>query len=625
MQRWSIGLCCLLSLLAVTPDAARGAASVKQPSLSDVSCSRLHFSLSPDGTRAVVHDVVTFSGGFVSTSPFAPESRYEWLPVFHDGVYWSKTGDVIFEQADGYGVVDPMTRSTRRIKIDVEAGKPGAAAFGPHILPRFLDRELFVARNDTTHDVQAINIDTGATRLAVDGRGADYPRSWFIGSGGREVSRLITRWGAPRFMLAAFRGLGGGTIELDPFEELTPLGNAEALALSRGGRFLALNRLPTGERVVVVVDPRTLQRHEVLKLATNGPFAIGATTDGSGIEWSARFAPLPMIDFAPAAPAALRSLAEAIPNAWLEFQGQSRDGVTRIFKLTELSGRAHFVRLSRGRVDTINVPCRQPSRRLATASRPLSATTASEAGWIVRRHTAGAGPNARVVLVLPDESVRTIDPMLDPLLEALVGRGMDVRTLIYPGSWSRGRLRSGTNVSIGDLVRFARAAVGEASREARANHRRVVLIGRGLGALLALHLGSTALAERIDGIFAEGAIVSEGSLPVAVQRDVGPLFSYNAMAGGVPVMFFHGAEDRRTSVRLGGIQFIMSRRGDGARPSRCVVIEGMGTRAETPFQWQQAEKAFEDFLRMVEHARANGEAQSVGASSKCELVPAPRG
>lgn len=612
MRAWLIRICWSVSTFAIVSSTAVAHEAL---SISDVRCSRLQLSLSPDGGSAVAIDTVTSSGGFVSLSAFGMQPAYRWLPIFGDAVYWSSDGRVIFESAGGFRVVDPATGAMRQIKV--EAAKY-AWDDGSEILPRFVDREVFVVRD---WDVRAINIDTGSARVAL--KGWDSAKI-FVDADGREVARLVAsaESGRKNFIIAARNGRSGGTIPLELQEELTSLGNAEALALSRNGKFLALDRRVTGERAVVVVDPRTLKLKDALELPSEGPFAIGATADGGAVEWSTRFAPLPTIDFKPAAPRALRAFVEEIPNAWLEFQSQSKDGKIRIFKATELSGRVHFVRLSGTKAEAVNVPCRQPSSQVVAAAHSVSAIASADVGWVVRRHTAGAGARAPLVFVLPDKTVTTISPLLDPLMEQLADDGADLRMLIYPASWTRGRLRSGANVSVSDLVKFARGAVEGELRDPSVKGRPVVFAGRGVGALLARHLASTTLRGRIDAIFAEDELSDVNRLPFAVRRDIDLSFNLDDTTRGVPVMYFGVVEDwdRWTA---GHFELSMQSRRGGARMNRCVVIKSKDRQVEPSVLWARKIKAFETLMTMLANARARGPGSS-DAPTKCEVVSLSR-
>jgi hypothetical protein len=562
--------------------------------LSGVLCSRLEFIISADGSRSIVHDAVMNDGAFASVDPFARAPAYQRIGEPTEAPWWSDDGRVVFERGAGHVVGDLKTGERRTVAVD---GLTSRIRHGDDLVPRLVGREYFIVADAAARNVRAVNIDTGESRIAVQGSaGKDYPLRLYIGADGREIAREEQTEGraGSRFVLTSHRRRP--SLHLDAWEKLDPLFTSESYALSSKKRFVAVHTRPSGSKAIVSVDTRTLALREVMPLSDRLAPVVGLSANGEAIEWRVDFTPVPSLTFTKSAPAALVKLAKRFPDATFEFQSQSRDGRTRIVKVRALSGQTAFVRIQSGKTDFVTVPCRQP-RMVATAKELEVA--GSGTGWVVRWRSVEdrRRADAPIIFVLPERPTGSVRPFLDPVFESMAVRGADVYLLVYPGSWpadASGR-RAG-----GDPFAFARAVIGEVVRSEKS--RPVLLAGYGFGASIAMRVAPTYLADRSHGIFAIGA---------QAEPESG---GAKSPAGGASIVFFHGSMDPNT--RPSEIEELVRRLDGGMSTNGCVVIDGMDMPV-APFHWKEQSKAVQKLIALV-MSKKRPSARAANAS--CEFV-----
>jgi hypothetical protein len=307
-------------------------------------------------------------GAFASTAPFSPEPDFKALNAYAEQPLWSGDQLLVLHGSDGHLLIDLRTFTRRTVRH----GPPrdmGYALHGYDILPVFVGNEYFFITDGSSRNVRAVNIDTGATRVAVRGViGRDYPVHLYVSQDGREIAREFTTKASAtsRFVFASTRDRRN--VQLGPDEYLRPLFSAESFALSSKSSFLALHKRPDSSRSVVLVDAATLKWKDLRKLKPDGlvgpPLAdsIGVSPDGARLQWTVDYAPLPSVTFTKHAPRRLVRYVKRFPHAVLALQSQSRDGSVRVFKVTESSGRTHFVRLGKGALTEMVVPCKQKAK-----------------------------------------------------------------------------------------------------------------------------------------------------------------------------------------------------------------------------------------------------------------------
>lgn len=349
---------CYAVAFALTLLLQRSAASAgSSPQIRDVRCSDVELSLSPSGERLLVRHAQTSKRAFVSTEPFVPNPQYQLVGVFPFEQFWSGDDRVVGRRHDGHVVWDVSERKGKFVRYEEPGRMFPRVSHGIDVFPRFVDAAYFALSDGFSRNVRAVEIETGRTRLVLEGSPGDtYTDFVYIGSHGREIARISrARDGADgQFAFAD----GQARVPLRPGDKIEPLFTAESAALSNKGLLLALRTSKAGHRELVAFDPAAANVHVLRALGDERLVGVGVSSDGERLEWISHDGQ-PSTTFFKDAPRALVEFVAQFPGARLAFESQSADGQGRLFKLTERSGGTHFYRLTATGGQEFAVPCRR--------------------------------------------------------------------------------------------------------------------------------------------------------------------------------------------------------------------------------------------------------------------------